>query len=188
MKETTALRKELNRDLEKRRHVLMTLNQEKERMESLKRKEEDIILAQMKLQELAQAVQAESHHQIAKIVSKCLSTVFDEPYRLKIEFVRQRGKTEAKLIYVKNGREEDPLQTSGGVLDISSLGLRVSQLMLSSPQARKILILDEPMTGVDARNMHKAAALIETLSHEMGIQIILVTHNESLEVGKVIRL
>jgi DNA repair exonuclease SbcCD ATPase subunit len=178
----------LDKHVSKRSHAIATLNEEKERLAAAQKQVEDTLTAQQAIQQLAQFVQQKSHEQIAKIVSRCLSAVFPDPYQMKIEFVRLRGKTEAKLHYWKDGHEVDPLRTSGGVLDVSALGLRTAQLMLSSPQCRKFLVLDEPMKGVDAVNLPKVASLIETLSKEMGIQFLIITHNEALEVGKVYRL
>lgn len=188
MQEIEQLRRQLNKDIAKRKHAYATILMEKDRLEKCKQTEDATLLAQQHLQELALVVQQRSHRQISQIVSRCLAAVFDDPYEMKIDFVRLRGKTEARLVYLKDGREVDPLRTSGGVLDVSALALRLAQLMLSMPQSRKLLVLDEPLKGVSAANLPKAAALIETLSKEMGIQIILVTHNEALEVGTVYQL
>lgn len=186
--ELNRLRKALNKHITKRSHALQVLEDEQNRLSKAKENEAHCLQAQQELQILAQAVQARSHKQISQIASRCLSAVFSDPYKLKIDFVRLRGKTEAKLVYLKDGSEVDPLRTSGGVLDISALSLRLAHLLLSTPPMRRFLILDEPMKGVAARNLLKAAALIETLSKEMGIQFLLITHNEALEVGKVIQL
>lgn len=182
------LRRKLNTFIAKRKHAASCVKEEKQRLEESHVHLQNVTIAQEHIQQLAQIVQQQSHKQIGKIVSRCLSTVFLDPYALQIQFVRLRGKTEAKLLYLKEGHEVDPLRTSGGVLNVSSLALRLCQLMLSEPQSRKLLILDEPFSGVDEENMPRVAALLETLAREMGLQIILVTHDTALQVGKIIRL
>lgn len=187
--ELKGLRDRLDHHLTIHKYAVQATLTEKERVEEAKLQVQRVATAQEELQKLAQIVQQQSHRQIGKVVTRCLSAVFGDLYQLKIEFVRLRGKTEAKLMYLKEGNEVDPLRTSGGVLDVSALALRIADLILSEPQSRKFLALDEPMTGVSAGNMPKVAALIETLSKEMGIQFLLATHNENLtEAGREIRL
>lgn len=182
------LRRELNKKIITHKHLWQKIQDEEKALTRLEEKIKHIQEAQQHLQGLAKAVQQQAHKQIARIVSKCLGTVFDDRYKLEIEFVQLRGKTEAKLLYRKNGYEVDPLLTSGGVLDVSALALRLANLVLSDPPLRKLLILDEPFVGVDVNNLPKVCAVIEALSMELGVQFLIVTHSEQLQIGKVIRL
>lgn len=183
-----ALRIDLNKKIALRKNAWITIQTETAKLTSAEEYLERTIMAQEHIQLLAQEVQTQAHRDIARIVSRCLNAVFDDPYELFIDFVRTRGRTEAKLIYRKGGNEINPLLTSGGVLDVSALALRVSSMMLCSPQPRKLLILDEPFVGVSARNLPRVGALIETLACDMGIQFVIVTHSEVLQIGRVIRL
>ena len=80
-------------------------------------------------------------------------------------------------------------ESGGGAIDVASFALRVACLMLSRSQPRKILILDEPFKMISRdHNRQRVRELIETLSKEMGIQIILITHDPELTIGKVIEL
>jgi len=144
--------------------------------------------AQQILQDLAQLVQQRAHTQIARVVTRCLVAVFDKPYELRIIFEQSRGKTIARLVYFEGENEIEPCTTSGGVLDVASMALRLIVLVLSQPQSEKLLVLDEPMRMVDSENMPKMATLIETLSKEMNVQFVICTHNEALQIGKVVRL
>lgn len=184
----TRLRLELNKKIAARSHAKLRLEEETTELARLEKEIEQITEAQNHLQALAQSIQQHAHKQIAQIVSKCLGTVFEGMYELKIEFVRLRGRTEAVLMYTKNGHEVNPLLTSGGVLDVSALALRIANLVLSDPAPRLLLVLDEPFTGVSAANLPKVCAVIEALSHELGIQFLIVTHSEQLQIGKVIQL
>lgn len=162
--------------------------QETENLEASEKALEVAQEAQQHLQIIAQMVQREMHNRIVSIASKCLTAVFGEAYELVIDFVRIRGKTEARLIYKKGDQEVDPMTDSGGVMDVASLSLRLASLILSKPARRKFIVMDEPFRMVSSSNLPKLAKAIEILSKELGVQFLIVTHNEELLIGKVIRL
>jgi ABC-type thiamine transport system ATPase subunit len=165
-----------------------TRKNEKEALKLATQTAVDTKEAQKHLQALAQALQQQAHKQIARIVSRCLKAVFGNEYDFRIEFEQKRGKTEADLLFLKNGRKEDPRLTSGGQRDVAGLALRLVALTLSNPAPRRLLLLDEPFSSLDNTNRPKIAALLETLSKELNLQIIMVTHIHDLELGTVIEL
>lgn len=150
----------------------------------------DVGEAHRLIQDAAQAIQQKAHDQIAAVVSKCLKAVFDKPYEFKIHFEKKRGRTEARMVFSRAGKEIDPLDgAGGGVVDIASLALRLACIMLRKPRGRKILILDEPFKNVNGEaNRERAAALLETLAEEFQCQIIMTTGYDWLHIGKVIHL
>jgi ABC-type molybdenum transport system ATPase subunit/photorepair protein PhrA len=162
--------------------------QEHSIVERTKARLEATIKAQEFLQELAQEVEQQTHKQISKVVSRCISSVFGEEHSFKIEFVRKRGKTEAILQFLKDGRIVNPHQNSWGMMGVAALALRLICLTLSSPAPRKVLFLDEPFQGLSAKNKPKIAQLLTVLSKELGVQFICVTHDSSMECGKVTEL
>lgn len=172
----------------KHRFAVESIEADMELLKACENQESRIALVQSILQQLAQQIQQKAHKQIAKVVSKCLSAVFKEPYELRIEFERKRGKTEANFIYLRDGYKVNPRLTSGGVRDVTALALRLASLVMALPPRRRLLILDEPFKGVSGENLQKVAVLLETLSQDLKCQFILVTHNPTLEVGKVIQL
>lgn len=145
--------------------------------------------AQAHVQKISAAVQAKVHKQVAAVVSKCLSAVYGEDYAFEIEFKARRGKTEAKIWLVKNGHRIDPMNDSGGVRDVVSLGLRLAKLLMERPAKRRMLILDEPFKNIHGREkQQRAAQLITTLAEEMDVQFLIVTGLEWLKIGEVIEL
>lgn len=145
--------------------------------------------AQEILQLLAQAIQQQAHTRIAQVVSRCLAAVFDDPYEFKIVFERKRGKTEASLRFVRGDLEVDPLTSAGGgMVDVASFALRLACLILSQPKQSRVIILDEPFKFVSAEFRSDVREMLEQLSADMGVQIIMITHIEELETGKVIEL
>lgn len=153
--------------------------------EALKATEE----ARAIVQQTAQTIQEQAHGAIAKVVSRCLSAVFEEPYEFKILFEQKRGRTEAKMVFERNGLQIDPMTASGGgVLDVAALALRLACLMLCKPAARRILIFDEPFKSPSPHYRERIKQLLETLAEEMGVQFIFVTNIMELVTGHVIDL
>lgn len=147
--------------------------------------------AQQVAQEVAEQVQQRAHKQISGVVSRCLETVFfDEDYGFYIRFDKKRGRTDAVLILTKGEHEvEDPLNgDSGAVCEMAGFALQVSCLVLSKPKLRSFLALDEPFKSMSAEYWENTRLLIEGLSKDFGIQIVMVTHNPHLVTGKVVEL
>ena len=139
------------------------------------------------VQAVAQAVQTEAHKRIARIVTKCLRTVF--AYDFRIDFRRARGKTEARLLFVKDGIEREPLGSAGGgAVDLASFSLRLACLMLAQPQRRRLLVLDEPARMLSRNHGEAFAEMMTSLARELEVQFILVTHDPTMQVGKVIQI
>ena len=145
--------------------------------------------AQKIIQTIASTVQEQAHTKIASVVSRCLDSVFPDPYEFKITFERKRGKTEARLTFKRGELELDPLSASGGgVVDVAAFALRLSCLVLSLPPKRRTLILDEPFKFLSSEYRPLIKEMLEILSQEMGVQFIMVTHIPEIECGKIINL
>ena len=152
-----------------------------------KKENEAAIEAQRITQIVAEAVQQEAHNQIAGVVSQCLSSVFDDPYEFKIRFERARGKTEAHLVFIRDGEEINPIDSSGGgVVDVAAFALRISCLMLTRPQRRRVVVLDEPFRFVSQEYRGRVRTMLTELSRDLNIQFIMITHIKELAIGKVI--
>ena len=147
--------------------------------------------ARLLIQDVAQSIQEQAHLQIAAVVTRGLRAVFDEPYTFKILFEKKRGRTEASLVFERDGLELDPLTASGGgVIDVAAFTLRVACLALSRPAVRPVLILDEPFKNVSKANgyLDRIPAFLEGLAEDMGLQIIMVTHIDELKVGNIVEV
>lgn len=68
----------------------------------------------------------------------------------------------------------------GGVLDIVSVCLRISYLRLFKGVLEQTLILDEPFKNLDKMRLELAINWLSSISTEMGIQLIIITHIQSL--------
>lgn len=149
--------------------------------------------AQKALQMVAQAVQQQAHDRIAGVVSRCLEAVFPEdPYEFKIIFEQKRGRTEARLIFLRADKEVDPLGASGGgAVDVAAFALRVSCIMLSQPPVRKVLFMDEGFRFVSVRYRERVRKMLIALSKDLGMQFVMTTHMPEFstpDVGTIIEL
>ena len=122
----------------------------RQQMDEVAKSVEQLQQAQSIVQCIAQAIQQRAHEKIARIVTRSMAVVFDEPYEFRIDFDRKRGKTEARMVFVRDGMElDDPLnEVGGGVIDVASLALRLACVMLSKPPRRRLIVLDEPFSNI----------------------------------------
>jgi DNA repair exonuclease SbcCD ATPase subunit len=184
-------RQHLDEFLTQRRAATQQIREEKEALAKAEEHLTHIQEAQTILQHVAQSVQHQAHERIASVVSRCLAAVFgDEAYQFVIHFERKRGRTEARLVFVRDGHEFHPTSGSGGgVLDVASFALRLACLLLRKPAPRRLLVADEPMKNVHGEeNRLRTREMLETLAEEMDFQMVLVTGSEWLQCGKVINL
>lgn len=166
-----------------------TVDREKESLASATKKLKQTQDAQEILQHLSQAVQEQVHAKISDVVSSCLSSVFDDPYSFKIEFERKRGRTEAHLRFLRRKLDVDPLTASGGgMVDVAAFALRAACLVLHRPRLSRVVVFDEPFKNVSAQYQDNVRQMMEQISKDMGIQIIMITHNEAYATGKVIEV
>jgi hypothetical protein len=182
----TELREVVDSDLADYRLAKASFKQEQAKLLEAEERVVDAEEAQRILQLVAQTTQQQAHDRIAGVVTRCLAAVFEDPYEFKILFEQKRGRTEARLVFERDGVQVDPLTASGGgVVDVASFGLRLSCLMLSRPPLRKLLVMDEPFRFVSKNFRPRVKAMMETLAKELGVQIIMITHHPELEAGEV---
>lgn len=146
--------------------------------------------AQGIVQGIAQTLQQHIHSRISDVVTRCLAVVFREaPYSFKIKFEQKRGKTEAVVLFDRDGVELDnPLEeVGGGVIDVASLALRLSCILLSRPPLRRVLVLDEPFSNIRGKEYRsRTREMLLELSRELGVQIIINTDIQEYAMGTVI--
>lgn len=121
-----------------------------------------------------------SYH-ISDITSLALSSVYDDPYEVKVEFVARRNRTECDINFVRNGESINPMDASGGgAVNVASLALRIASWSMQRPRSRNTIILDEPLANLSMDLMPKASEMLHQLSQRLGLQLIIVTHSEDL--------
>jgi ABC-type branched-subunit amino acid transport system ATPase component len=173
----------------KRRAVVEMLALAKRDLSLAQAEEDKAVQARDVLQQVGQAVQQEAHQSIAAVVSRCLSSVFpEEPYEFKVLFERKRNRTEARLVFVKDGMELPAKEIGNGVLDVASFALRTACLIMTKPALTRFLVIDEPFRGVHGPRRKSVAELVEEVSQELGVQVLCITHEREMEMGTVVEI
>jgi ABC-type cobalamin/Fe3+-siderophores transport system ATPase subunit len=137
----------------------------------------------LQVQELALLTQQQCEKTIADLVTRCLQAIFPEnKYTFALVFERKREQTEARCVLRDDdGNEYDPVTAcGGGVVSIICFALRLATLILRVPQARKLLVLDEPFIALSKEHRGRLVGLLESLANETGFQFIIVTHMPEL--------
>lgn len=118
---------------------------------------------------------------ISDITTLALNAVFDNPYELKVAFVQRRNKTECDLTFVRDEMEIDPIEASGvGAIDVASFALRIASWSMMRPRSRNVIILDEPFRYLSENFQEQASLMVKELSKKLGLQFIIVTHEQVL--------
>lgn len=182
MKQTIqALRNKLEQRKGKQAQLEQTLTNLKSETRELKRSMRRHEEAREVIREVGLSTQSQLSFHISDLASLALSAVFPNPYELKVDFVQRRNKTECDLLFVRDEKILDPIDSSGvGAIDIASFALRIASWSMATPRSRNVIILDEPMKFLSVDYQHKASAMLKEISDKLGIQFIIITHEETL--------
>ena len=177
------LRQALERKKGERKRVRTDLKGYRQEVRRLVTEVQNVEKARLIIQRAAQMTQEQLQYHISEITSLALAAVFDDPYKLGVEFVQRRNKTECDLFFIEKWTEGrfDPLSaTGGGSVDVSAFALRVALWSLQRPRTRNVLILDEPFRFLSTGLMSKASIMLKEIADRLTLQIIMVTHEKKL--------
>ena len=165
-----------------RARVLSELEKCKENLKLRKKDYETHLKAREIIREVGIATQKELSYHIGEIVTMALESVFPDPYRFIVEFDFKHNKTECNLCLVgKNGNVVDAMSSAGGgVVDIVSLALRMASWSMMSPTPAQVLIMDEPLRFLSRDLRPLAGEMIKEFSQKMGLQVIMVSHEDAM--------
>lgn len=179
MPEIKTIRKKLEQQKGQRQILLQQIARYQKEITELTEKRDNLEHARELIREAGLRTQQQLQYHISDINSLALSAVFEDPYELKVDFVQRRNKTECDLIFVRDGKEIDPLEASGyGAVDVASFALRVASWSMQQPRTRNVIILDEPMRFLSEDRQPYAGKMVKELSERLGLQFIIVTHEE----------
>ena len=151
----------------------------------LLRKKEELdrhIKAREIIRLVGQATQEQLAFHIEEIVTLAMRSVFPYPYEFAVKFELKNNRTECGL-YLKDseGRLLNPMHaTGGGVVDVASFALRVASWSMNNPRMRGVLVLDEPFRYLSRDLLYKAGEMLNEVSRKLGLQIIMISHEEPL--------
>jgi DNA repair exonuclease SbcCD ATPase subunit len=170
-------------------HCRRQVREERDALEAAQQRLACVLTAQELVQGVAEKVQKEAHSRIAGIVTRCLKAIFGEQaYEFEIRFAQKRGRTEAQLLFIRDGNEYDdpPNQCSGGQCEVAAFALRLVCICLL--RKRRFLSLDEPFKAVAIARRQAIKELLLTLAEELQFQMVLTTHFSEMAGGTVVEL
>jgi len=151
------------------------IKEKEEHKKNLELKTQERVCAEKvrsKLQTAAEMVQQNLEKRINTIVQMALDIVFDSAPEFTLNIVQRRNQTEADILV--DGLK--PLESdAGGVIDIIAFALRLA--LWSIKPNRKTFIIDEPFRNLSKDLQPRAAEMLKTLSDNLGVQIIMVSHH-----------
>ncbi len=177
-----ALQERLIKEKAKKQILETQLQTAKEKKETLEKRCDAAQKARTITQIIAEQLQKKIEFQISRLVTTALASVFPDPWEFQLRFVQRRNKTEADLIFVKNGKETDDILFSGGggVADIAA-NIALPLAIWSIRKTRNLMLWDEPTKYLhNPEYQMNASALIKEVSEKLGIQILLVTDQKNL--------
>lgn len=131
-------------------------------------------------------VSMEIHKELKQIFENLgtmgLQTVFNRAYEVQLDQEIKRKQPEIKILTTKNGTDfDDPLEDGGhGCVDTLGVVLRIILHSIDSKQTQPFFLLDEPGRNVSVGFKEAFSELLKKLSEDLGIQFIVITHDQSL--------
>lgn len=115
---------------------------------------------------------------VSELVTSALSHVIDDQELIfKINREIKANRLSMNFVIEENGVEGDPLNSfGGGAVLFASFILRLS--VMARMNMANLLILDESLSALANKYVPNAADFMKEISDKMGINILMVTHNE----------
>jgi DNA repair exonuclease SbcCD ATPase subunit len=174
---TQLLRQKLERQKGQRSQIEQTLASVKESLTDNKRSLHRHEQAREIIRTVGMETMSQISYHISDITSLALEAVFDDPYKLEVEFVQRRNKTECDLYFVRGDERIDPISASGGgAVDVASFALRIASWSMMRPRTRNTIILDEPFKHLKGHNANlRVLEMLNEVSRKLKTQIIMVS-------------
>lgn len=176
--ETSLLRQKLERKKGQQLQLEQHLISLRKELTTFKR---DLIYHEMArdlIRAIAIEIQQELQYEISDVTSLALEAVFPDPYKLLVEFVQRRNKTECDLKFERDGVViDDPEEGAGvGSIDVTAFALRVASWAMMNPSPHPVFILDEPFKHLKGEDANlRVLDMVNEISQKLGIQIIMVS-------------
>jgi len=134
------------------------------------------------IQEVALKTQQNLEFHFSKPVTTALKAVNPNWPEFIAKITLRRGKTECDLLLKENDNEQEIMEScGGGVKDVASFALRIAYWALK--KNRRTFVLDEPFRNVSPDLQEVTSDMIKMISEKLNIQIIMISHQEDINVS-----
>lgn len=136
------------------------------------------------VEEIAHKSRGEVKTKIEALTSLAMKVVYNENYGVLFDYGVSGNKTAVEIFIVKKRSDGKIIKRTidghgGGCSDVLSIPLKL-MVLLSESSVDKILCLDESGKFLDEVRVEKFGEFLKRISLDFGVQIILVTHWESM--------
>lgn len=119
---------------------------------------------------------------VEKLITDCLHEVYDDSYSVEFDYGVKGNKTSVEISMVRRCADGMVVKRQidgfgGGVADTIALPLKLI-VLLNDGECDKVLVTDEPGKHLDTTRVEKFAKFVQTISHKLGVQIIMSSHWE----------
>lgn len=142
--------------------------------------------ARARMQTVAQETQRQLEYHISEPVSLAQAAVFPDPYTQRIDFDMKRGKTEANIMYERDGHlyRDVLFGVGGGPAVVGSFALQIACIVCAKPPVRRLLLCDEPIKDLKGNDYPKRGAeMISAVGKLAKIQIVMISHDPNQIAG-----
>lgn len=138
------------------------------------------------IQKIAFEQRQEVKQKVQRLITSCLQQVYDDSYSVQFNYGIKGSKTSVDIILVRKCKDGMTVRRGiqgigGGVADSISLPLKLI-VLLNDKQFDKILVTDQPGKHLDLQRVPRFANFIKRISEQLGIQIIMSSHHEVMDV------
>ena len=121
---------------------------------------------------------------VEKLITECLHEVYDDSYSVEFDYGVKGNKTSVEISMVRKCADGMVVKRQidgfgGGVADTIALPLKL--IVLMNDDYDKVLVTDEPGKHLDTSRVAKFAKFFHTVSHQLGVQVIMSSHWEVMK-------
>lgn len=173
-----------NRATALRDSIRSQVDETESKIKELENEEALLDLVASLLRQLIDSEVMEGVHTVEQLQSEGLAAIFhDQQLSAKAAVKEERGKVTVHLMTVeKNGDVEIEGESGdsfgGSVLTMEEIFLRISVIFQRG--LRPLLLLDETLGAVADKYVDRAAGFLSTLSDRLGMDILLVSHDDAV--------
>lgn len=113
------------------------------------------------------------------IIPLFVTSVFGPSYGFRFDKRIDRGRPAFTPVVIDNGRDRSVHSVGCGLKDVLSLACRVTAWTLSA-KSTDCILFDEPGKFVSKDLLQSFGETIKYISEELGIQIVLISHDDAL--------
>jgi DNA repair exonuclease SbcCD ATPase subunit len=118
---------------------------------------------------------------IERVVGLAIKEVFGFDYQFIIEVSSEKKVLTKFKLKRPDGLELDLMNSvGGGLIDVVSFVLRALILSSLRPKREQIMFMDESFSRVSKEYIPKVASLLKSLSKQLNMRYLIVTHNSDL--------